>query len=114
MAIRLAENNYGKSRVRLLRVARQEGRHDIKEMTLSIRFEGDFEGAHTQGDNSKILPTNTMKNTVYALPGQHSLETLEDFSVQLSEHFLTSNPQVSRVRFEAAEDLWTRMPRGAK
>ena len=48
MAIRLAENNYGKSRVRLLRVARQEGRHDIKELTLSIRFEGDFEAAHSE------------------------------------------------------------------
>ena len=60
MAIRLAENNYGKSRVRLLRVARQEGRHDIKELTLQIRFEGDFESAHTKGDNLEevkpILP----------------------------------------------------------
>jgi len=30
MTIRLGANNYGKSRVRLLRVAKQEGRHDIK------------------------------------------------------------------------------------
>jgi len=114
MAIHLGENNYGKSRVRLLRVARQEGRHDIKEMTLEIRFEGDFETAHTQGDNRKILPTDTMKNTVYALARQHSLETLEDFSLHLIEHFLTYNPQVSRVRIEAAEHLWTRMSRGEK
>ena len=92
MPIRLAENNYGKSRVRLLRVSRQEGRHDIKELALAIRFEGDFEAAHVQGDNRKILPTDTMKNTVYALARQHPIETIERFSLHLIEHFLTVFP----------------------
>lgn len=114
MPIRLAENNYGKSRVRLLRVARQEGRHDIKELTLQIRFEGDFESAHTKGDNRKILPTDTMKNTVYALARQHPIETVEEFALHLIDHFLTYNPQVSQVRIDAAEDFWTRLPHGGK
>jgi urate oxidase len=114
MAIRLGDNNYGKSRVRLLRVARQEGRHDIKEVTLAIRFEGDFEAAHTKGDNRKILPTDTMKNTVYALARQHPIETIEEFGLHLIDHFLTYNPQVSRVRIEAKENLWARMPLGGK
>lgn len=114
MTIRLAENNYGKSRVRLLRVSRQEGRHDIKELILAIRFEGDFESAHVQGDNRKILPTDTMKNTVYALARQHPIEPVERFSLHLIEHFLTYNPQVSRVRIQATESLWMRLPRGDK
>jgi urate oxidase len=114
VTIRLAENNYGKSRVRLLRVSRQEGRHDIKELTLAIRFEGDFESAHVQGDNRKILPTDTMKNTVYALARQHPIEPVERFSLHLIEHFLTYNPQVSRVRIQATESLWMRFPRGDK
>jgi urate oxidase len=114
MGIRLGENNYGKSRIRLLRVARQEGRHDIKEVTLAIRFEGDFETAHTRGDNRKILPTDTMKNTVYALARQHSIESVEEFGLHLIDHFLTYNPQVSRVRIEAKENLWSRLPLGGK
>jgi urate oxidase len=114
MAIRLGENNYGKSRIRLLRVERQEGRHNIKELTLAIRFEGDFETAHTKGDNRKILPTDTMKNTVYALARQHPIETVEEFGLHLIEHFLTYNPQVSCVRIEAAESLWARLPHGGK
>ncbi len=114
MGIRLGENNYGKSRIRLLRVARQEGRHDIKEVTLAIRFEGDFETAHTKGDNRKILPTDTMKNTVYALARQHSIEPIEEFGLHLIDHFLTYNPQVSRVRIETKENLWTRLPHGGK
>jgi urate oxidase len=114
MAIKLGENNYGKSRVRLLRVVRQEGRHDIKEMTLGIRFEGDFETAHAKGDNRKILPTDTMKNTVYALARQYPVEAVEDFCQHLVEHFLTYNPQVSRVIIEAAENLWSRLSHGGK
>jgi urate oxidase len=114
MGIRLGENSYGKSRVRLLRVARQEGRHDIKEVTLALRFEGDFETAHTKGDNRKILPTDTMKNTVYALARQHSIEPIEEFALHLIDHFLTYNPQVSRVRIESKENLWARLPHGGK
>ena len=114
MPIHLAENHYGKARVRLLRVAKQQGRHDIRELTIGIRFEGDFETAHTKGDNRKILPTDTMKNTVYALARQHSIETTEAFGLHLIEHFLTYNPQVSRVTVEASENLWTRMPHGGK
>jgi urate oxidase len=114
MTIRLGQNNYGKSRVRLLRVARQEGRHDIKELTLAISFEGDFEAAHTKGDNTKILPTDTMKNTVYALARQHPIETVEELGIQLIDHFLTYNPQVSRVRIEIKENLWARLPLGGK
>ncbi len=109
MAIHLSENNYGKQSVRLLRVARQETRHDIQELTIGIRFEGDFEAAHTQGDNRKILPTDTMKNTVYALARQHSLESAEKLSLQLADHFLARNPQVSKVLLSAVEILWLRL-----
>src|SRR2546429_3830164 len=114
MPIRLAENQYGETSVRLLRVSRQEGRHDIKEVSVAIRFEGDFGAAHTRGDNSKILPADTMKNTVYALTRQHSIEAIENLGLHLIEHFLTYNLQVSRVIVQATENLWTRLPHGGK
>jgi urate oxidase len=114
MAVRLGENNYGSSRVRLLRVSRQAGRHDIKELTVTIRFEGDFDAAHTKGENRKILPADTMKNTVYALARQYPVEAVEDFALHLIEHFLTYNDQVSRVRIEASENPWSRIPHGMK
>jgi urate oxidase len=114
MTIKLAENNYGKSRIRLLRVVRQDGRHDIRELTLGISFEGDFETAHTKGDNTKILPTDTMKNTVYVLARQYPVESVEEFCLHLIEHFLTYNPQVARVGIQAAESLWNRIVIGGK
>jgi urate oxidase len=114
MSVRLAENSYGESNIRLLRLARQEGRHDVKDLTLTIRFDGDFEAAHAKGDNRKIVSGDTVKNTVYALARQHSMETAEDFALHLIEHFLTYNPQIATVRVETAENVWARLPHGGK
>jgi urate oxidase len=114
MTIQLGENEYGISRVRLLRVVRQNGRHDIKELSVGIRFEGEFAEAHAKGENRKILPPDTMKNTVYALARQYPVEAVEDFSLHLIDHFLTYNPQVARVRIEIEENLWSRIAHGGK
>lgn len=114
MAIHLAENNYGKQRVRILRVTRKGNRHEVQELTMGIRLKGDFESAHTQGDNQKILPTDTMKNTVYALARKNPVETPENFCLQLASHFLTNNSQVSHAHVDAKETLWTRLPFGGK
>jgi urate oxidase len=108
MAIRLGENNYGKQRVRVLQVTRHPDRHDIRELSVGIRLEGDFEAAHSKGDNRKILPTDTMKNTVYAAAKLHPIQSPEAFCLHLADHFLSRNSQVLRARIEIAESLWTR------
>ncbi|HXH68277.1 MAG TPA: urate oxidase [Candidatus Limnocylindrales bacterium] len=108
MVIRLGENNYGKQRVRILQVTRHPDRHDIRELSVGIRLEGDFEAAHSRGDNRKILPTDTMKNTVYAAAKLHPIQSPEAFCLHLADHFLSRNPQVLRARIEIAESLWTR------
>jgi len=114
VTIRLGQNNYGKSRVRLLRVTRGASRHEIREITFAIALEGDFETAHTAGDNTKILPTDTMKNTVYALARKHPVESAEAFCGILTGHFLANNPQVERVHVQAVENLWKRIERDGK
>ncbi len=63
---RLGENRYGKSRVRLSRITRHGNHHEFNEWTVRVLLHGDFETSFTEADNSKILPTDTMKNTVYA------------------------------------------------
>lgn len=114
MSIHLQENNYGKQRVRLLRLAKGVHQHDIQELTVGIRLQGDFRAAHTVGDNRKILPTDTMKNTVYALARQHPIDPPETFCLHLLNHFLTRNPQVSAADIEAVETLWSRLPVAGK
>lgn len=105
----LASDTYGKSRVRLMKLARRADRHDLKEITFQILFRGDFGSCYETGDNSKILPTDTIKNTVYALARKHDIVTIEEFAQRLIEHFLKNNPQVSEVRIEMTEHLWSRI-----
>ncbi len=38
---------------------------------MSVQLEGDFEKVHSEGDNSDVLPTDTMKNTVYVLAADY-------------------------------------------
>jgi urate oxidase len=114
MSTTLIDNNYGASHVRLVKVHRFEDRHDLKELSVGVQFEGAFENSYTTGDNRSILPADTIKNTVYALAKLYTIGQIEEFAQQLIDHFLTDNPQVRNVRVEIAEYLWTRIPFGGK
>ena len=107
----LAQNNYGKSRVRMVKVSRDatSRHHSVRELTVDIALEGDFDAIHTRGDNSKCLPTDTMKNTVYALGKDHPLETIESFTLHLAEHFVAHNKQVASARVRIAQVRWDRV-----
>lgn len=110
----LAETAYGKSSVRLLKVSRHGDRHDLKDLTVSIRFEGEYDQSYTDGDNREVLPTDTMKNTVYALAASHSVGEPEAFGRVLAEHFLERNPRLRRVRIDLTEQAWGRIAVGAR
>jgi urate oxidase len=112
--IELAENNYGKSRVRLVTVKRHHDRHDFREWTVEIRIEGDFESCFIAGDNSKILPTDTMKNTVYSLARNSNAACIEDFGKELITFFLDRNHQLSAARVALSEKNWEHLNAGGK
>src|SRR5438552_5637361 len=110
MPVKIIHDNYGKSRVRLMKVERTGEGHSLQNITVNIAFEGDFEAIHTAGDNSLCLPTDTMKNTVYALAGQtKKIEEIEDFGQRLADHFLANNPQVERAVIDIFEHGWKRL-----
>ena len=107
--IRLGQNNYGKSRVRLVRVARHPDRHDIADLTVDVALEGDFAAAHVAGDNSGLLATDTMRNTVYALAKGTDVGDLERFGMRLVSHFLEAGPKVTRARIGLVAHPWERL-----
>ncbi len=104
----LAANRYGKSRVRLVKVSRLGDRHQLTEVTVNISLAGDFERAFTAGDNSAVLPTDTMKNTVYALAKDHSIAPLELFAMTLARHFVSTHAQASSATVTLLETPWHR------
>src|SRR5580700_9213630 len=94
---RLGENRYGKSRVRVMKVVRHETHHTMKEWNVRVLLHGDFETCFTEGDNSNILPTDTMKNTVYYLARESQAATLEEFAIKMVTFLLVDNPQASKA-----------------
>ncbi len=106
---RLGENRYGKSRVRLSRITRHGDRHEFNEWTVHVMLYGDFDASYTQADNSKVLPTDTMKNTVYYVARNSKAATIEAFACELGDYFLSNNPQVAKVSIEVQEKAWERM-----
>jgi urate oxidase len=107
--IELAENRYGKSRVRLMKVTRHEHGHDLREWTVQVLLKGDFDSAHLDGDNSRILPTDTMKNTVYSLARSSQATSMEEYAKELADFLLSRNPQVASASINIESTLWKRL-----
>jgi urate oxidase len=103
---------YGKSRVRLVQLTRRVDRHELCDLTIAIRFQGDYDASYTAGDNSAVLPTDTMKNTVYALAATERVRDAESFGLTLARHFLDRNPRLERVRIDLTEHAWGRIACG--
>jgi urate oxidase len=105
----LASNSYGKSAVRLLKVERTGEHHAVRELAVDIALSGHFDAAHTEGDNSLVLPTDTMKNTVYAKARELTLGTPEQFGIALAHHFLDASAAADSVRVTVKEYGWKRL-----
>ena len=112
--IELAENRYGKSRVRLMKVTRHPNGHDLREWTVQVLLKGDFDSAHLDGDNSKILPTDTMKNTVYSLARISKATSMEDYAKELTDFLLGRNPQASSASVRIEATMWKHLTVDAK
>ena len=108
----LLTHEYGKSRVRVLKVLREGAVHTVKELTVSVRLSGDFDSAYTAGDNSMVVLTDTMKNTVNALAKDLLTAQTEPFAAALAQHFVAKYPQVKAARVETSERVWHRMTIG--
>jgi urate oxidase len=105
----LARNSYGKSEIRLVKVTRDTDRHELCDVTVDVALEGDFAAVHATGDNSGLLATDTMRNTVYALAAQHAVEDLEIFGRVLVDHFVEAGPTVHRARVQLVDHPWARL-----
>jgi urate oxidase len=103
---KLVFDTYGKTKVRLTHVRRHTTGHEVRELAVKVLFEGDFEAAFTAGGNGSLLPTDTMKNTVYVVAKQVSWDSIEDLARALTRHFLTRVPHLSQVTVEIEEVPW--------
>lgn len=105
----LGANQYGKAEVRLVKVTRDTDRHVIEDLSVTSQLRGDFAAAHTDGDNSHVVATDTQKNTVYAFAREHGVRSPERFLTTLGDHFVAEFPWVTGGRWAAEQYAWDRI-----
>jgi urate oxidase len=103
--IELGRNRYGKAQIHVVRVARDPGGHRVRDAIVAIALEGDFAAAHTDGDNTLVVATDTMKNTAFAFARDHLDGSIEAYGRALAEHFLEFE-QVDRATVNVREHRW--------
>jgi urate oxidase len=112
--MKLIQHQYGKARVRVLKITRRGIRHFLKELEVAVLLQGDFDASYTRSDNRLVVATDSMKNIVNVLAKKKLGTENEAFGRVLGEHFLNTYPQVQRVEIQLQEHAWERMVVGGK
>src|SRR4029077_4806156 len=115
--LRLGHNQYGKAETHVVRVTKGGPKgsiHNVKDMTVSVMLAGDFADTHLSGDNSKVVPTDSQKNAVFALAKESPIGEIEDFALRLAHQFVIDHASVQRARVSIAEQPWARINAGGK
>jgi urate oxidase len=108
----LIHDTYGKGRVRVMRVNRVGGRHDVRELTVKVMLEGDFSRAYSAADNVKVVATDSIKNIVNICARKHLDLATEPFCQAVARYFLQHYPQVEKVTVSGHETKWVRLSFG--
>jgi urate oxidase len=113
----LGANQYGKAESRVVRIVRHgddpQARHDIVDLNVSSSLRGDFGGAHVDGDQSGVLPTDTQKNTAFAYAKLHGVSSPEDYALALGRRLLEATPAAESAQVRVTQDSWDRLGRHA-
>ena len=97
-----------------MKVDRSNPRHRVHEWNVEVWLKGDFVDCFEQGDNARILPTDTIKNTIYSVARSSTAESIEGFATELTTNFITNQPQVEEVGVHIRSVQWAPINVGGK
>ncbi|KAK0723017.1 hypothetical protein B0T26DRAFT_245287 [Lasiosphaeria miniovina] len=107
----LASARYGKDNVRVYKVQKDEttGVQTVTEMTVCCLLEGAIETSYTEADNSVVVATDSIKNTIYIKAKEHPVNPPELYASYLGQHFIDRYPHISTAHIKVVVHRWTRM-----
>ncbi|XP_060058234.1 uricase isoform X1 [Erinaceus europaeus] len=106
--VEFVRTGYGKDVVKVLHIQRDGKYHSIKQVTTSVQLTLSSKKDYLYGDNSDIIPTDTIKNTVHVLAKLKGVKSIEVFAMTICEHFLSSFSHVIRAQVYVEEVPWKR------
>jgi urate oxidase len=88
-----------------------DGYHEIQQFNVEILLQGfDMSDVFINGNNSKVIATDTCKNTVYCLAQANEFNSIEEFGIIICKHFLTEYPTIVRsLNVHIIQDKWERI-----
>jgi urate oxidase len=101
--------SYGKGRVRIMRVQREDDCQQVRELSVQVMLHGAFDRAYTHADNRAVIATDTIKNIVNIAAREAISATAEDFCLHLAKRFLDRYAQVDRVSIRTLQTQWRRL-----
>ncbi|XP_056132403.1 uricase [Lampris incognitus] len=107
--VEFVRTGYGKNAVKVLYIKRQGAQHYIIELKADVELTLKSRKDYLTGDNSDIIPTDTIKNTVHALAKLKGVKSIEEFSLDICRHFLTSFNHVLTAKVHMEEAPWRRL-----
>ena len=105
---------YGKDNVRVFKVHRDAaaGTQSVTEMTVCCLLEGDIAQSYTHADNSVVVATDSIKNTIYIKAKEHAVDPPELYGGLLGQHFLDTYAHIHAANVSVVVHRWTRMQVG--
>lgn len=107
----LIDSSYGKANVKFLKVRRDKKNPKIQEVlqaNCQVLLRGNFDVSYTDADNSPIVPTDTVKNTVLIEAKNTEVWPIERFAAHLAKHFTSKYSHVSGVEVTIVQDRWSK------
>ncbi|CCG84664.1 protein of unknown function [Taphrina deformans PYCC 5710] len=110
----IKHNRYGKELVKFMKKVvdpKDPKKHTAYEYTVLILLRGDFEESYTKEDNASVVPTDTMKNTVYVLAKTTEFDQPEVFAAIMANHFTSHSrfAHVSSAECTVTAQRWSRI-----
>ncbi|KAF9328017.1 hypothetical protein BGZ91_001188, partial [Linnemannia elongata] len=107
----LDKQEYGKDKVRLLKVHKDTNVHRVDDLTIRCLLSGSsFTTSYTEASNKAVVATDSIKNTCYVLAKTSKVvDTLELFAAELANHFLNTYGWVEGAHVTIIRHRWARM-----
>jgi len=107
---KLQTARYGKDNIRVSKIERgEDGVHNVTEMTVRVMLEGEIDVSYTHGDNTPVVATDSIKNTVNILAKQNPVSPPELFASIVGTHFISFYAHIHKALVSIVVHRWTRM-----
>lgn len=107
----IVSSSYGKANVKFLKVKKNPANpkdQEVLEANVQVLLKGAFDRSYTHADNSSIVPTDTVKNTILVEAKTTDVWPIERFAAHLAKHFTSKYSHVSGIEVSIVQAKWSK------